>query len=195
MQRAQGPPEDLLLLPKDRQPLSLLGVGLLHVPELVGLRRLADLVLPRVDGPVAADESVVVQAILHQCPAGKVELVERPREAYVAVAALEEGHRVGIVRPEQRREGARLRRFAELLELVQAHEGGSPEVPPTLPIQGGRIPDAVTFHEDGLAVAAEQRLGGRHPCRIEISTRSQRGRASMPALSSLRIKSLVSRVR
>src|SRR4029079_11592618 len=64
-------------------------------------------------------------------------------------------------------ERARLGSLAELLEFVQADQGGTPIVAAALPEDRRGLLDVMALDEDCLTIASEQGLGGGHPFGID----------------------------
>ncbi|WP_258769131.1 hypothetical protein [Bradyrhizobium arachidis] len=145
-----------------QDPVQFLGL-ILQGAQGVRLGRLSDLVLRGFDPAMGPDESVVIEAVLHDGPAGPVELVERVGETDRAIAAHDERHRVRILAPENGRESAAFRLGPELLELVQAHQGCVAELAAAFLENRRGSADVRSVHEYGLPVAAEERLGGSRP--------------------------------
>src|SRR5262249_26786424 len=112
------------------------------------------------------------------------------REPHRAVAAHDECHRIRILRPEERRERARLRLRPMRVELVQADKRRAAKLTPPFLEDRGRERNLRTIDEDRLPVAAEQPFSRRGPFRIgdldEIAEHPRRH----PALPELAAKIL-----
>src|SRR5262249_60922100 len=99
--------------------------------------------------------AIIVQAVLHDGPARRVEFVQRYGQPDRSMSSSNEGQRVGVVRFEQQRKHARLRRPLQRIELVQADKRGTAKFTSPFLEQRGRTADIRPIDEDGLAVAAQ----------------------------------------